>query len=1531
MPTNIETEEVYVHDGKLSDEKYRLPWKRGKGESYQVLIEESMTIYDGGNKFMPTKPVCTIEPFDSQNGSSYENVTDEVNFALELDIVQSSNPSSQDIFTPNEFFDTYDEFDEIFEKERISWHTSDEYRIDLVGPVDNTLHDALQMKPSLSMLKSELVTVQVKDPLLLHDGQIASESAMFNSKLPEITCNIPVLQQTFDTNVFYEKFVTIAEENACTKGSIEEVVTEGCDLPMVEHPLLEITSILQSVTGAITHIQMEDEVDIKKIVSKYIVKQSYEDLKKLEVFTVDLPPLHQSTFLDFNEIIITEQDRLCEKAVLDVPEIQSSSWVDPNYEKQLIPKLEEANIETSEIRFLDRDAMQRLMEAVWQNEKFCNEILACRLPETKSITPCLKRTDPLEVARQELGVLKSCSTGKSDLALSWEIVKSSHNVIDPCKELEQYFTDNDTCDAPQEKVETFEKFSTVDVFGRELYTISTVENKIDMPPPKENTSTCKLERKTKPVFTSCDPLEAFMALRSKADFSIKADDMKAMVLQNSNISENENDKPELLEDTVKALSENDVITTTYKKQDKTHRLTSSKQTKVKTKHHTVQIKLSEELHQILDVLHSSSENCMMKLKQCGELPSTATFLSLSTDVSRFILKQREKYLHDNHYDAFNDPTFKLILILHGLVGAAGLAVNCCLESAIGYINALQDKYKDILGSTMDPFREKLFQMRTYFHQKNLLHPKIVSLCKEVETWLRQKRAKSKDCEQKILVLIKHDIPSLMNCLTHALCLGNMLFPVVLTSKEPESIIECLDQHNCLIAPCRLMSDSFPWAQFNLVMEYEYEENSEWQQICLRQHIRHIGLFMDREISLGTKVIPEETKTQHSDKQIIVIGSTKITESTDLLHLLEAGQNIVLVERDYSCIKGWNHLYYSDIDVDVNTGIVLQTLEDIQDDSTIQYLVIKMAALTLKYTNCWLILSSSAQSKSYTFQSHVISNIAKLQSDIANVVHHSSYASIKALETHVKSTTKLHLRGASLIGNYDKPDVEYIPTKQNTKFPMHSNGKVKNNAYKSAEEHTSHYFKSCDPTLAFLSNAENSFTEVTKQQNPVRMAKPFEESYRYPPLNKQSGLENPTQYYGKDVETSYPSMVMRSDRQMQAKPQPRLFQNEIFPQPTETFEYNHGLPFTVHNTEREKRTPNNVFEQADTLLKRTPGSADDYINYTAKINDNLSEFSSGSINSLSDFEKEFPSVENLYKSLYEDTKKPTSIYCPELEMSGVHDTFRNYTGIDSSFPCHPLLEQSYSKKEFEKPMQVQQTMLNETSRDMKDNDVSVTIQEQGLTWTDRQNENIDQGLNLNFSNEKFDFHPKLIESDVRAPDMNDKNQSHDTRPNFIVNPLVKRLSRKQTMDLPVEKKVDDTLFSVHTSFANELRETTKKALENSQQFSGFELNTRRHPRHNVRVGLAQPLVRAIQDEKPLSGNIYDEERQLMNKSLWSVENSPPMDLDYENPGTNNLLSTQQPQYGRSNKAVFTNQTPNKKRKLTYQPVAGRKGQTKLVFK
>ena len=58
----------------------------------------------------------------------------------------------------------------------------------------------------------------------------------------------------------------------------------------------------------------------------------------------------------------------------------------------------------------------------------------------------------------------------------------------------------------------------------------------------------------------------------------------------------------------------------------------------------------DELLEVLELLERAAEVHLQTLSQSGEIPSNSTFQSFTPDVSRFLLKQKEKYLIDKGVD-----------------------------------------------------------------------------------------------------------------------------------------------------------------------------------------------------------------------------------------------------------------------------------------------------------------------------------------------------------------------------------------------------------------------------------------------------------------------------------------------------------------------------------------------------------------------------------------------------------------------------------------------------------------------------------------------------------------------------------------------------------------------------------------------------------------------------------------------------------------------------------------------------------------
>jgi hypothetical protein len=54
----------------------------------------------------------------------------------------------------------------------------------------------------------------------------------------------------------------------------------------------------------------------------------------------------------------------------------------------------------------------------------------------------------------------------------------------------------------------------------------------------------------------------------------------------------------------------------------------------------------------------------------------------------------------------------------------------------------------------------------------------------------------------------------------------------------------LEECNCMIISKSLISSDFPWSMFNLVIEYEYEEQSAFCRECEVQNVTFVALKMD---------------------------------------------------------------------------------------------------------------------------------------------------------------------------------------------------------------------------------------------------------------------------------------------------------------------------------------------------------------------------------------------------------------------------------------------------------------------------------------------------------------------------------------------------------------------------------------------------------------------------------------------------------------------------------------------------------------
>ena len=74
----------------------------------------------------------------------------------------------------------------------------------------------------------------------------------------------------------------------------------------------------------------------------------------------------------------------------------------------------------------------------------------------------------------------------------------------------------------------------------------------------------------------------------------------------------------------------------------------AQQGRMSTKHHVVSVKLSDDFRQVLELLSDKASYMIQALKLSGDVSQSCCFESLKPDMTRFLLKQKEKQIQDGN-------------------------------------------------------------------------------------------------------------------------------------------------------------------------------------------------------------------------------------------------------------------------------------------------------------------------------------------------------------------------------------------------------------------------------------------------------------------------------------------------------------------------------------------------------------------------------------------------------------------------------------------------------------------------------------------------------------------------------------------------------------------------------------------------------------------------------------------------------------------------------------------------------------------
>ncbi|KAI4887103.1 hypothetical protein NFI96_025749 [Prochilodus magdalenae] len=351
------------------------------------------------------------------------------------------------------------------------------------------------------------------------------------------------------------------------------------------------------------------------------------------------------------------------------------------------------------------------------------------------------------------------------------------------------------------------------------------------------------------------------------------------------------------------------------------------------------------------------------------------FASLTLEDTRFSLKQQERLLSVGQG---RDGVYNDVALLHILVRAKEVLLKCDFNTAIGYLEEAQST------CTMGGLKELLrrLQVLQYLnHRNNEEHrPRVLHLQEQTNTYLQRNISNTvlvitaTECVRAELVTALSQVPGSSvsavlpdkdkSKVDSRAVLDRCLFWLWICCTEVQSSVG-VQPFNCmcsslacsrsLVVCSQQVGADFPWQRFTVVLEFDNLCHSTPSSFCSQNNVNYI-CFCTETPDTDLAVPPQ---AYLDSVPFLLFISEGLLKSSDLLQLLESKYNMTFLDRSYS--QSLQRLGATDvITVDEKTAILLQELEELQLEQASESVVIRLSALSLQFTRCWIILHFNEQ-------------------------------------------------------------------------------------------------------------------------------------------------------------------------------------------------------------------------------------------------------------------------------------------------------------------------------------------------------------------------------------------------------------------------------------------------------------------------------------------------------------------------------------------------------------------------------------------
>ncbi|GAB1605327.1 uncharacterized protein LOC115222320, partial [Argonauta hians] len=388
---------------------------------------------------------------------------------------------------------------------------------------------------------------------------------------------------------------------------------------------------------------------------------------------------------------------------------------------------------------------------------------------------------------------------------------------------------------------------------------------------------------------------------------------------------------------------------------------------------TLFVPLTAEFEQLITELANAAKPFMAILNSSGDICFENPFEELEPDMIAFSLKQKQME-NKTSKDMASNNELEALAVIYILVSASKLVMHCSLESALVHLNEQIEIYRCVKGS-LDNVRNKLFQAKKDFLQQNITHPKITTICKEIEKYQLQEFQ-----GVKILIIIERNIAGLSLIILDQIVYGtNMKAEIASVSSMENNYYNLVNSDSDIVViEEELIDQHFPWNKFSLSIQYEHNKSSLGFFKACQQH--NITWFTLQTTQSGEYKNNYGNNPGLSNITIKVIVSESLTVNKLLLQLLETRYNIVAIGMMFDQIIPSKVFQHVDIIIDQENSIVFCTSSHLEEKALL-LLVFRLIGISLKYCSCYILITADETNESLNSS---FKNLSKLIASLTNL-------------------------------------------------------------------------------------------------------------------------------------------------------------------------------------------------------------------------------------------------------------------------------------------------------------------------------------------------------------------------------------------------------------------------------------------------------------------------------------------------------------------------------------------------------------------